>query len=77
MYQEILHKGQIHLKKYKSGEIVCSITNKNIDDTIYLDLYFDGNGVLTNMLNYCKVKKLQNISKRAEVNKVVNFAKLF
>lgn len=77
VYQEILHKGQIHLKKYKSGEIVCSITNKNIDDTIYLDLYFDGNGVLTNMLNYCKVKKLQNISKRAEVNKVVNFAKTF
>ena len=77
VYQEILHKGQIHLKKYKSGEIVCSITNKNIDDTIYLDLYFDGNGVLTNMLNYCKVKKVQNISKRAEVNKVVNFAKTF
>lgn len=77
VYQEILHKGQIHLKKYKSGEIACSITNKNIDDTIYLDLYFDGNGVLTNMLNYCKVKKVQNISKRAEVNKVVNFAKTF
>lgn len=77
VYQEILHKGQIHLKKYKSGDIVCSITNKNIDDTIYLDLYFDGNGVLTNMLNYCKVKKVENISKRAEVNKVVNFAKTF
>lgn len=77
VYQEILHKGQIHLKKYKSGEIACSITNKNIDDTIYLHLYFDGNGVLTNMLNYCKVKKVQNISKRAEVNKVVNFAKTF
>lgn len=48
-----------------------------MDNTIYLDLFFDSNGVLTGMGNNCKVKKTKNISKSEEIDKVLDFAKTF
>lgn len=77
LYQEIMRHGRMYLAEFKQGDISCSITNKNKADNLYLDLFFNGDGILTSMLNQSKVKNVQKIDKNTEIEQIAKFAKVF
>lgn len=77
VYQEMMWHGKMYLAEFKQGDISCSITNKNKADNLYLDLYFNGDGTLESMLNQSKVRNVKKIDKNTEINKIVEFAKVF
>lgn len=77
LYQEIIRHGRMYLAEFKQGDISCSITNKNKADNLYLDLFFNGDGILTSMLNQSKVKNVQKIDKNTEIEQIAKFAKVF
>ncbi len=77
LYQEIMRHGRMYLAEFKQGDISCSITNKNKADNLYLDLFFNGDGILTSMLNQSKVKNVQKIDKNTEIEQIDKFAKVF
>ena len=76
-YQEMMWHGKMYLAEFKQGDISCSITNKNKADNLYLDLYFNGDGTLESMLNQSKVRNVKKTDKNTEINKIVEFAKVF
>ena len=77
VYQEMMWHGKMYLAEFKQGDISCSITNKNKADNLYLDLYFNGDGTLESMLNQSKVRNVKKTDKNTEINKIVEFAKVF
>lgn len=77
VYQEMMWHGKMYLAEFKQGDISCSITNKNKADNLYLDLYFNGDGTLESMLNQSTVRNAKNTDKNTEINKIVEFAKVF
>lgn len=77
VYQEMMWHGKMYLAEFKQGDVSCSITNKNKADNLYLDLYFNGDGTLESMLNQSKVRNVKKIDKNTEINKIVEFAKVF
>lgn len=77
VYQEMMWHGKMYLAEFKQGDISCSITNKNKADNLYLDLYFNGDGTLESMLNQSTVRNVKKIDKNTEINKIVEFAKVF
>lgn len=77
VYQEMMWHGKMYLAKFKQGDISCSITNKNKADNLYLDLYFNGDGTLESMLNQSTVRNVKKTDKNTEINKIVEFAKVF
>lgn len=77
VYQEMMWHGKMYLAEFKQGDISCSITNKNKADNLYLDLYFNGDGTLESMLNQSTVRNGKNTDKNTEINKIVEFAKVF
>lgn len=77
VYQEMMWYGKMYLAEFKQGDISCSITNKNKADNLYLDLYFNGDGTLESMLNQSTVRNAKNTDKNTEINKIVEFAKVF
>ncbi len=77
VYQEMMWHGKMYLAEFKQGDISCSITNKNKADNLYLDLYFNGDGTLESMLNQSTVRNVKKTDKNTEINKIVEFAKVF
>lgn len=77
VYQEMMWHGKMYLAEFKQGDISCSITNKNKADYLYLDLYFNGDGTLESMLNQSTVRNVKKTDKNTEINKIVEFAKVF
>lgn len=77
VYQEMMWHGKMYLAEFKQGDISCSITNKNKADNLYLDLYFNGDGTLESMLNQSTVRNAKKTDKNTEINKIVEFAKVF
>ena len=77
VYQEMMWHGKMYLAEFKQGDISCSITNKNKADNLYLDLYFNGDGTLESMLNQSTVRNVKKTDKNTEINKFVEFAKVF
>ena len=77
VYQEMMWHGKMYLAEFKQGDISCSITNKNKADNLYLDLYFNGDGTLESMLNQSTVRNVKKTDKNIEINKIVEFAKVF
>lgn len=77
VYQEMMWHGKMYLAEFKQGDISCSITNKNKADNLYLDLYFNGDGTLESMLNQSTVRNMKKTDKNTEINKIVEFAKVF
>lgn len=77
VYQEMMWHGKMYLAEFKQGDISCSITNKNKADNLYLDLFFNGDGTLESMLNQSKVRNVKKTDKNTEINKIVEFAKVF
>ena len=77
VYQEMMWHGKMYLAEFKQGDISCSITNKNNADNLYLDLYFNGDGTLESMLNQSTVRNVKKTDKNTEINKIVEFAKVF
>ena len=77
VYQEMMWHGKMYLAEFKQGDISCSITNKNKADNLYLDLYFNGDGTLESMLNQSTVRNVKKTDKNTEINKTVEFAKVF
>ena len=77
VYQEMMWHGKMYLAEFKQGDVSCSITNKNKADNLYLDLYFNGDGTLESMLNQSKVRNVKKTDKNTEINKIVEFAKVF
>lgn len=77
VYQEMMWHGKMYLAEFKQGDISCSITNKNKADNLYLDLYFNGDGTLESILNQSTVRNAKNTDKNTEINKIVEFAKVF
>lgn len=77
VYQEMMWHGKMYLAEFKQGDISCSITNKNKTDNLYLDLYFNGDGTLESMLNQSTVRNVKKTDKNTEINKIVEFAKVF
>lgn len=77
VYQELMWHGKMYLAEFKQGDISCSITNKNKADNLYLDLYFNGDGTLESMLNQSTVRNVKKTDKNTEINKIVEFAKVF
>ena len=77
VYQEMMWHGKMYLAELKQGDISCSITNKNKADNLYLDLYFNGDGTLESMLNQSTVRNVKKTDKNTEINKIVEFAKVF
>lgn len=77
VYQEMMWHGKMYLAEFKQGDISCSITNKNKADNLYLDLYFNGDGTLESMLNQSTVRNVKKTDKNTEINKIVEFVKVF
>ena len=77
VYQEMMWHGKMYLAEFKQGDISCSITYKNKADNLYLDLYFNGDGTLESMLNQSTVRNVKKTDKNTEINKIVEFAKVF
>lgn len=77
VYQEMMWHGKMYLAEFKQGDISCSITNKNKADNLYLNLYFNGDGTLESMLNQSTVRNVKKTDKNTEINKIVEFAKVF
>ena len=77
VYQEMMWHGKMYLAEFKQGDISCSITNKNKADNLYLDLYFNGDGTLESMLNQSTVRNVKKTDKNTEINKIVEYAKVF
>jgi beta-lactamase regulating signal transducer with metallopeptidase domain len=77
VYQKMMWHGKMYLAEFKQGDISCSITNKNKADNLYLDLYFNGDGTLESMLNQSTVRNVKKTDKNTEINKIVEFAKVF
>ena len=77
VYQEMMWHGKMYLAEFKQGDISCSITNKNKADNLYLDLFFNGDGTLESMLNQSTVRNVKKTDKNTEINKIVEFAKVF
>ena len=77
VYQEMMWHGKMYRAEFKQGDISCSITNKNKADNLYLDLYFNGDGTLESMLNQSTVRNVKKTDKNTEINKIVEFAKVF
>lgn len=77
VYQEMMWHGKMYLAEFKQGDVSCSITNKNKADNLYLDLYFNGDGTLESMLNQSTVRNVKKTDKNTEINKIVEFAKVF
>ncbi len=77
VYQEMMWHGKMYLAEFKQGDISCSISNKNKADNLYLDLYFNGDGTLESMLNQSTVRNVKKTDKNTEINKIVEFAKVF
>ena len=77
VYQEMMWHGKMYLAEFKQGDISFSITNKNKADNLYLDLYFNGDGTLESMLNQSTVRNVKKTDKNTEINKIVEFAKVF
>lgn len=77
VYQEMMWHGKMYLAEFKQGDISCSITNKNKADNLYLDLYFNGDGTLESVLNQSTVRNVKKTDKNTEINKIVEFAKVF
>ena len=77
VYQEMMWHGKMYLAEFKQGDISCSITNKNKAGNLYLDLYFNGDGTLESMLNQSTVRNAKKTDKNTEINKIVEFAKVF
>lgn len=77
VYQEMMWHGKMYLAEFKQGDISCSITNKNKADNLYLDLYFNGDGTLESILNQSTVRNVKKTDKNTEINKIVEFAKVF
>ena len=77
VYQEMMWHGKMYLAEFKQGDISCSITNKNKADNLYLDLYFNGDGTLESMLNQSTVRNVKKTDKNTEINKIVEFAKVY
>ncbi len=77
VYREMVKNGKIKINKFAQGDITCSIINKNNDDSLYLDLFFDAGGNLYSMTNQCQTKPSQKVSKSRAKRIVTDFAKTF
>lgn len=77
VYREIVKNGKIKINKFAQGDITCSIINKNNDDSLYLDLFFDAGGNLYSMTNQCQTKPSQKVGKSSAKRIVTDFAKTF
>lgn len=77
VYREMVKNGKIKINKFAQGDITCSIINKNNDDSLYLDLFFDAGGNLYSMTNQCQTKPSQKVGKSSAKRIVTDFAKTF
>lgn len=77
VYREMVKNGKIKINKFAQGDITCSIINKNNDDSLYLDLFFDACGNLYSMTNQCQTKPSQKVGKSSAKRIVTDFAKTF
>lgn len=73
----MVKNGKIKINKFAQGDITCSIINKNNDDSLYLDLFFDAGGNLYSMTNQCQTKPSQKVGKSSAKRIVTDFAKTF